>query len=821
MKKQYRAILSVLLAIFLCCQLPVAAGETSKIDAESVDLSAYQEITENRSANSKHFRMPDGTCVAVAYDASVHYEKDGEWVDIDNTLVDATLIGTPQMGEIKRNDELTDQDRQAIEQNAQRRNTHNAEYYENNANDFQVQLPKDIDSDTPIVITYEGHTVRFSANNIKEVSSNIEQPLSEAEATQKLQKALVGVTDTESQERIKKEHATSLQRNRSAVKYPSAQNGIDINYYVSGQSLKEDIVLRHVPTARSFSFDFTYTGLQAVLQPDSSVLFIDEAGETIFVIPAPYMFDSDMGYSTDIAVTVEQTEDGCRYTLTPSRAWLEDEQRVYPVTVDPWIETTQNASYIHDNGVQQINPITPYTENERMYVGYTSDGTKEARVYFKLTQWPSATGMNAATISEAYLYFSYYPQASWQTANGITINVHKVPSSWDTNTLTWNTQPSMGSMISSLTLGDRRGKTSGYDEYNVTQWVKSHYSNPSTDYGICFDPSKGNDLEIAGTNWACYISSDYYTNTARRPIIEIYYTAGGGTASGINSGQVYYLRNANSGKYLDVPSSASADGTDLIQFSFHGGTNQQFKVVYNPSTLDYTLSPVCAPNSAVEITNTSPYNDAVVQIWSKPSSGASISQRFNIVKDSSGRYQLFSCASNYQKRIVVYNAGTDDCAAIIQHENNGTANGYWYLEPVASQTISRSVEETLLWLPSLGNSVVPYSHRITLSCSVTIPNDATATSRIVREAYSLAYYYRSAQQEHPVISIRNITIDNNTLNLVESDNEAILGSDVVFADQESASPVFVGETASFSSYVLCVIQNSVVPANGFSCDFTF
>ncbi len=88
MKKQYRAILSVLLAFFLCCQLPVAAGETSKLNAESVDLSAYQEIIENRSANSKHFRLPDGTYTAVAYDASVHYEKGGEWVDIDNTLVE-------------------------------------------------------------------------------------------------------------------------------------------------------------------------------------------------------------------------------------------------------------------------------------------------------------------------------------------------------------------------------------------------------------------------------------------------------------------------------------------------------------------------------------------------------------------------------------------------------------------------------------------------------------------------------------------------------------------------------------------------------------
>ena len=105
----------------------------------------------------------------------------------------------------------------------------------------------------------------------------------------------------------------------------------------------------------TFSFEFTYTaGLNAVLKEDKSVSFNDESGKAAFAIPAPSMFDSGEGYSSDIRVTLEQTDVGCCYTITPEHTWLEDAERVYPVTLDTQIRTTQNSSYIHDNGVQHI-----------------------------------------------------------------------------------------------------------------------------------------------------------------------------------------------------------------------------------------------------------------------------------------------------------------------------------------------------------------------------------------------------------------------------------------------------------------------------------
>ena len=255
----------------------------------------------------------------------------------------------------------------------------------------------------------------------------------------------------------------------------------------------------------------------------------------------------------------------------------------------------------------------------------------------------------------------------------MTVNVYRLSSSWDTNTITWNNQLGItGTKISENKLTDSRGKTSGVDSYDVTAWVKAHYAYPSTDYGIRLQPQS----IASSTNRACYISSDY-ANSGSRPVIYISYTP----ENALQYNQTYYLRNTNSGKYLDVPDGSSTNGTDLIQYYLHGGRNQRFQLNYHSSTGDYSLSPVCATNTAIEITNASSENYAAVQIWATPSSGIMDTQRFRIVADGNGAYRLLSYSSNYTKAVVVYGAETSDSAAIVQYTDNGTANSRWFFEP--------------------------------------------------------------------------------------------------------------------------------------------
>lgn len=55
------------------------------------------EMTELRTADSRHFRNEDGTFTAYVYPEVIHFQDaDGNWIDIDNTLVRNGDFYTPR-----------------------------------------------------------------------------------------------------------------------------------------------------------------------------------------------------------------------------------------------------------------------------------------------------------------------------------------------------------------------------------------------------------------------------------------------------------------------------------------------------------------------------------------------------------------------------------------------------------------------------------------------------------------------------------------------------------------------------------------------------
>lgn len=99
-----RQISLILVFVLLLQMLParaLAAGdgetllqETSAVSGETVSQPAHivQELPEKRTEYSKEFRLSNGLYMAAVYGESIHYAKDGQWQEIDNTLV-ATASG--------------------------------------------------------------------------------------------------------------------------------------------------------------------------------------------------------------------------------------------------------------------------------------------------------------------------------------------------------------------------------------------------------------------------------------------------------------------------------------------------------------------------------------------------------------------------------------------------------------------------------------------------------------------------------------------------------------------------------------------------------
>ena len=77
---------------------PETAGTTISEETASAEATEIPEVyiegevTELRSEYEKHYRLTDGSFMAVQYQVPVHYEDDGQWVDIDNTLEPVTMF---------------------------------------------------------------------------------------------------------------------------------------------------------------------------------------------------------------------------------------------------------------------------------------------------------------------------------------------------------------------------------------------------------------------------------------------------------------------------------------------------------------------------------------------------------------------------------------------------------------------------------------------------------------------------------------------------------------------------------------------------------
>ena len=102
MKKQFFKFFAVIMSIaILITSLPLTAfsfdfsSETTESNVTSTEDAQEKEkdiieLTEKRTADTKYFRLEDGSYYVAQYDTDVHYLDDnGTWKNIDNTLTES------------------------------------------------------------------------------------------------------------------------------------------------------------------------------------------------------------------------------------------------------------------------------------------------------------------------------------------------------------------------------------------------------------------------------------------------------------------------------------------------------------------------------------------------------------------------------------------------------------------------------------------------------------------------------------------------------------------------------------------------------------
>ena len=381
-KKKNKAVLSVFLTILFVVQLvPVQVLSADKTETDNVQQDSVQtaseptEIVELRDAFTKHYRSPEGQYYAEVHAQPVHYKQDGTWKDYDLSLQTAK----------------------------------SGDGYAVRKTDTPVTFPQSFAADNKITVSHGAYSIGFgvSATNVGFNNKAAARTVSAAENA-----------------------ATAS----GELRYADVLPNTDVTYTVLPNGVKENIVVHQKQNAYRYTFDMDFGGLLPALQDDGTVYLLTaaDAEKPTFVIDAPFMVDDAGQYSEALTLSVQ----GSRLTLEADVAWVNAEERVFPVTIDPYCYVPASGSgYIHTGYVTNLQP-------NRNYVGKVSTGRNGLyadRTYFKF-DFPS--------LSPNYTFYSaslvlYQISGTNPSGNTNYIDLYDLSNypAWEYDEITWNDQP--------------------------------------------------------------------------------------------------------------------------------------------------------------------------------------------------------------------------------------------------------------------------------------------------------------------------------------------------------------------------------------------
>ena len=166
----------------------------------------------------------------------------------------------------------------------------------------------------------------------------------------------------------------------NAIRYSNVFDNVDFQYTVLGNTIKEDIILLEPQERNEFSYYLKSDSLKFKKQDGCVVAYESSADDPVFVFRPPIMYDAN-GYTTiDIHLVFHASN--AMLTITADQDWLEDEDRAYPVRIDPDMSLMSSQDFhmamvADGNGTNPDNDpqaIRAYNFGEsQMMVGYSGD----------------------------------------------------------------------------------------------------------------------------------------------------------------------------------------------------------------------------------------------------------------------------------------------------------------------------------------------------------------------------------------------------------------------------------------------------------------
>ena len=539
------------------------------------------EITALRDENVKHFQLPDGTMQAVAFPTAIH-EKDaeGKWQPIDSSVSLKSIRGVDV-------------------------------YTTKNGT---TRFASSVTNNSPLfTISENGYVIEVSLENF--LSSNL------VHTTDAARRVVVSSAEpVKTAEWQSVEDAISSVSINSVVRYESVYPYTDIEYTVTKDAVKENIVIKSVEGTTVYKFKYQLTGLIAALNDNGSISLLDKETKKLeYEIPSPYMYDANGEISRDVHYTLSETAKGTYIiTVTADEEWLSAEARAYPVVIDPSISSSR---VVWDTFVNSADPDQTYGD-WGVWVG---------PYYTGLARNNMPTLPSGAVVTSGKLNVYYY-FLSGVTGSRV-IGAYKMTKSWSEMNDSYNSLKnrygdSLGistTLLSTATAFASSGITSSNPRkitFDVTSAVSSWYSGDSN-YGIALKHYSGTPQATDGTNTGTIIKN-FETYSDYRMYYTIAYTIPNG---------VYAIEKADTNVY--VKNNTLDELAWVFQEPFasspinESDRDYMFKITYRPSTDDYVIRSMS--NNEI-IIYPSVYNNAPVAgrvtVYGAPATDSNISTAY-------------------------------------------------------------------------------------------------------------------------------------------------------------------------------------------------
>lgn len=313
-----------------------------------------------RSEYGKHYDNGDGTYTSYIDSAPLHYYEDGEWIDIDNTLVqDENGNYTNKSNSMK----VTLSSETSVESVSEKTNDNQMVSINYDGYSLSWSFVDKSISCNQIAIEDASMVMSESDENIRE-----EKILSDTSYEKNYPVSLLSINEQEyvekeiNNQKLSDKISESISNLNTSVTYNSLYDSVDCRVDIQPNSVKETLIIENADSImKEYSYFIKADGLVAELYEDNSVIFSTDDGKSIFTIPAPFMFDSSENAENnyDISVSIEEYNDGYIYTLSPDIDWITDEARTYPVMIDPYVLPDNTASIVCRYN-SQANPNNIY-----------------------------------------------------------------------------------------------------------------------------------------------------------------------------------------------------------------------------------------------------------------------------------------------------------------------------------------------------------------------------------------------------------------------------------------------------------------------------